>query len=131
MTLDLRLLAYSALLAWIMVCTASTLRARSWNLKGVLRAFGNRDDLPDMSPIAGRADRAAKNMLENLVLFTALVVAGHLSDADPHGMALGARIFFWSRVVYFPLYLAGVKFFRSFAWGVSLVGFALMLRAML
>jgi len=131
MSLDLRLVAYSVLLTWIMLLTASSLRERAWSWRGLLVAVGNRDDVPEPSPLAARADRAAKNMLENLVLFAALVMVAHLSEADPERVALGARLFFWSRVLYFPVYLAGIKFVRSAIWGVSVLGLGLILQAAL
>lgn len=131
MSLDLRLVAYSVLLTWIMLLTSSSLRERAWSWRGLRVAFGNRDDMPEPSPLAARADRAAKNMLENLVLFVALVMVAHLSEADPHRVALGARLFFWSRVLYFPVYLAGIKFVRSAIWGVSVLGLGLILQAAL
>ena len=126
MTPDLRLLAYSALLTWVMILVASTLRAKG----AVMVAFGNREAMPEPSPLAGRADRAAKNMLENMILFTAVVVAAH-GAADHDRVVLGARVFFWARVVYWPLYLSGVKYARTAAWATGVGGCALMLIAAL
>src|SRR3954470_21093352 len=115
---DLQLLALSALLTWIMLLTASLLRTGGYTVHGMLVAFGNRDDVGVPSPLAARADRAAKNMLENLALFTALLVAAHLGGAPPAKLALGAQIFFWARVAFFPVYLAGVRYLRTAVWGV-------------
>jgi uncharacterized MAPEG superfamily protein len=56
--------------------------------------FGNRDNLPEPTPLAARADRAARNMLENLVLFVAAIVAARFSGADPQDLALGSQLFF-------------------------------------
>lgn len=126
MTPDLRLLAYSALLTWVMIMVASLLRTKG----SLALGFSNRDALPEPSPLAGRADRAAKNMLENLVLFTAAVVAAH-GAADHDRVVLGARVFFWARVVYWPLYLAGIPYARTAAWATGVAGCALMLAAAL
>ena len=35
---------------------------------------------------------------------------------------LGARLFFYARLVYFLLYLAGVTHLRTLAWVVSVIG---------
>ncbi len=127
MTPDLRLLAYSALLCWVMIMTAATLKTR-----GQLRiSLGNRDNIPEGTPMADRADRAAKNMLENLVLFTALVIAAHAGGANPDRVVLGARIFFWARVAYFPVYVMGITRIRTAIWATGIVGMAIVFSAML
>jgi uncharacterized MAPEG superfamily protein len=128
MTADLSYVACSAILTWVMLMTASVLRARAWTTPGFVAAMGNRDDLPAPSPLAGRADRAAKNMVENMVLFLALIVAARSGGADGAKVVLGASLFFWARVVYFPVYLAGIRWLRTAVWGVSLAGLVLILR---
>lgn len=35
---------------------------------------------------------------------------------------LGATLFFWSRVVYFPVYVAGIPWVRTGVWAVGLIG---------
>ena len=39
-------LLWSAILTWLMLATASFLRAGAWNSAGLRIALGNRDDLP-------------------------------------------------------------------------------------
>jgi uncharacterized MAPEG superfamily protein len=129
MTLDLRFLIYSAVLSWVMVLTASAFRVRGWTMGGVLLAFGNRDNLPEATLIAGRAERAARNMLENMVLFIALLVVAHAGGVTDSRVATGAQLFFWARLVYFPVYLAGVRYVRSAVWLVGLIGLYLILAA--
>jgi uncharacterized MAPEG superfamily protein len=131
MTSDLHFLVYSTILAWLMLLTASLLRTRYWTMQGMLLAFDNRDNLPEPSAIAGRARRAAWNMLENFVLFTALIVAAHAAGVTGPKVELGAKIFFWARVVYFPLYLAGIMYVRSVAWLAGVIGMGLILAAVL
>jgi uncharacterized MAPEG superfamily protein len=124
--IDLHYLLLSALLAWLMLMTAAFLRNRGWTPEGVRLGLGNRDNIPDPTPLAGRADRASKNMLENLLLFTAVLVAARLAGADPDGTTLGAAIFFWARLAYWVVYLAGVQGLRSVIWAVGLGGIALI-----
>lgn len=126
MTPDVRLLAYAAVLCWVMIMSAAMLKTR-----GLVNAGGNRDDLPEPSALAGRADRAAKNMLENLVLFTALLVAARMGNGDQERIVLGARVFFWARVAYFPIYLAGIKYVRTVVWAVGIAGLGLIFSAVL
>jgi len=89
MSPDLRLLAYSILLTWIMVMTASTLRTGSWKPAGLRIATSNRDEVPEPSPLTARADRAAKNMIENLFLFAVLVLVAHAAGAGGPRVELG------------------------------------------
>src|SRR6188474_4001394 len=110
----------AAALAWLMILTASMLRTRG----DLALATGNRDALPAPSPVAERAERAAKNMLENLVLFVALVVAA--GDRDPSRARLGAEVFVLARVAYWPIYLAGVRVVRTAAWAAGVVGLAIL-----
>jgi uncharacterized MAPEG superfamily protein len=119
---DLHYLAACALLAWFMVVFASLVASRGWTPAGLKLAFGNRDAMPAPSPLTGRAERAARNMLENLLLFTALVAAVRLGGkAAPAG---AAALFFWARVAFFGVYLAGVPYLRTAVWVVSIVALA-------
>ena len=44
---------------------------------------------------------------------------------------LGAQLYFWSRVVYLPLYLAGIPYLRSLVWAFSLLGMLMVLGGLL
>jgi uncharacterized MAPEG superfamily protein len=109
----------SALLTWVMLLTASTLRSRSYTPAGFVLALGNRDDLPEPSPVAGRADRAARNMLENLLLFVTVLVAAKLQGASDLELLPWARLFLVARVAYFGVYLAGIRYLRTAVWAVG------------
>lgn len=65
-------------------------------------------------------------MLENLVLFAILVLAAVVSDKTNATTLLGAQIFFWARVVYAGVYLAGVPWLRTGVWFVSVIGLAMI-----
>jgi uncharacterized MAPEG superfamily protein len=115
----------ATVLAWLMIMIASALRTRG----DVQVMAGNRDNLPPASPLAGRADRAAKNMLENLVLFVGIAVA--VGGKNPARAQLGAEVFVAARLVYWPIYLAGIPFLRTAAWTVGTIGLALLASAAL
>lgn len=112
----------SALLTLVMLLTASGLRSRAWTLAGLKIGFGNRERLPEPTPLSGRADRAAKNMLEGLLMFMAVVTAARFAGAESHRLELGATAFFWARLAYFGVYLAGIAYLRTAIWVVSLAG---------
>lgn len=119
---DVHLLLVAALVTWASLMLASVLRSRSWTPAGQKLAFGNRDAMPEPSPIAGRAQRAALNNVENLVLFVAAFVAARLAGAAPEAVLPGAHLFVWGRVVYVAVYLAGVPYLRTLVWVASVIG---------
>lgn len=87
---------------------------------------GNRDEVPPFTGLAGRAHRAHRNMLESLVLFAALALAAVVAGRTNAMTALGADIFLGARVAYALIYLAGIPWLRTLAWGASLVGLVLL-----
>ncbi len=128
---DLYYLGACALLTWIMVLTAGGLRAMGAGKDAMAVAAGNRDNMPPPSPLSGRADRAAKNMLENMLLFAVLVLAAHIAGVLGPRVALGAQVFFWARLVYWFVYLAGIPYLRTVVWTVGTVGLAIIFSALL
>ena len=41
--------------------------------------------------------------------------------------ALGAQLFFWGRLAYALIYLAGIAWVRTAAWAVSIAGIVLVM----
>ncbi len=93
---------------------------------GLPALAGNREQFPALNGWAGRAQRAHRNMLENLVLFTALVFLVVAAGKSNQMTALGAELFLWGRVAYALLYLGGFPWVRTLAWFVSVIGMVLM-----
>src|SRR6185369_1661780 len=69
---------------------------------GLPTLAGNREGLPEIKGWGGRAARAHRNMLENLVLFAILVLVAVVADKTNAMTLLGAQIFLGARVVYAP-----------------------------
>ena len=126
----LSLVVCTAVLTWLMLLVASLIRARAWTPKGLMLAFGNRADLPEATPLAGRAQRAASNTLANFVLFAALALTAQLAGATGERVLMGAEVFLWARIAYIPVYLLGVPFLRTAVWAVGVVGMGLMIAGM-
>lgn len=126
----LTLVVCMAVLTWLTVVGASLIRARAWTPKGLMLAFGNRADLPEATPLAGRAQRAAANTLENFVFFAALALTAQLAGATGERVLLGAQVFLWARLIYLPVYVAGIPVLRTGVWAVSIVGLGLMVAGM-
>ena len=119
---DLHFLTLAALLTWLMVVSAALWRVGALSPVGLGRAFGNRALLPEVSPACARADRAARNMLENLLLFAVVLVAARLAGAGADALTPGAALFFWARLAYWPVYVAGIAYLRTLLWVASLCG---------
>lgn len=96
------------------------------NQVGLPLLAGNRDNVPTITGWGGRAKRAHANMTENLVLFAALVLVAHVAGKTNEMTALGAQIFFWARVAYAVVYIAGISWVRTGIWGVAVVGLAMI-----
>jgi len=123
MPLELHLLVWSVALAFILVLIAvsgATLQV------GLPKLAGNREGLADCTGWAGRAQRAHRNLLENLILFAVLVLVAQATGRLNAMTALGAQIFFWARVAHPVIYIAGVPYLRTLAWGVSVVGLVMI-----
>ena len=123
MTPELMYLVWSALLTFVLVLIAvsgATLQV------GLPTLAGNREGLPEMTGWPGRAARAHRNMLENLVLFAILVLTAKAVGVSNGMTLLGAQLFFWGRAAHAVLYIAGIPWARTAAWGVSVVGLALI-----
>ena len=120
-------LVWSGILTFLMFVVQLTLCTKAWAPPGLLDAFGNRENLPAPSGMAGRADRAARNMIQGMVMFLALVLAAQIAGKTAQ-IALGATVFFWARLVYWPVYVAGIAYLRTLVWLISIIGLILILR---
>ena len=126
MPTELRLLAAMAALNWLALLLSSTLRHRLWTIAGWQLGAGNRDDVPEPSPAAARADRAAKNMLENLLLFAVVLLAAHAAGVRDDRLLLGTQVFCVGRVAYLPTYILGLRYLRTLWWAVGVVGMGIV-----
>ena len=123
MSIELKLLVWSVALAFVQCLVAVT---GAYRQVGLPTLAGNRDKMPPMNGWAGRAERAHRNMLQSLVLFTALVLVAHAAGRLNGTTALGAQLFFWARLAYAGVYLAGLPWVRTAVWGVSVLGLVLI-----
>lgn len=118
------------LLVWCVVLTIVQMLIAvqgAMNQVGLMTLVGNREGVPEIRGWGGRAARAHRNMLENLVLFAALVLAAVAAGKTSDMTLLGAQIFFWGRLAYAAIFLAGIPWLRTGAWTVSVVGLLLIL----
>jgi uncharacterized MAPEG superfamily protein len=123
MTPELMYLVWSAALTLVLAVIAvsgATLEV------GLPKLAGNREGMGEMPGWAGRAARAHRNMLENLVLFAILVFAARIANVSTAMTLLGAQLFFFGRLAHAIIYIAGIPWLRTAAWLVSVIGLLLI-----
>jgi uncharacterized MAPEG superfamily protein len=120
---ELSLLVWSVALAFVQVLIAVQ---GAMMQVGLPALAGNREKLPEITGWAGRAQRAQRNMVENLLLFAALVLVAVVAGKTNATTLLGAQIFLWARVLYAAVYIAGIPWLRTGVWFVSAIGMILI-----
>lgn len=123
MSVELSLLVWAVGLTFVQMLVAvsgATLQV------GLPALASNRDNVPAYTGWVARAQRAHRNMLESLVLFAALVLIADDLDISNSMTVLGAQLFFWARLVYGVVYIAGIPWLRTGVWAVSAVGLVLI-----
>jgi uncharacterized MAPEG superfamily protein len=123
MSPDLKYLLLSTILTFVQVLVAAMGANQAVGLNTLA---GNREGLGEIPGWAGRAKRAHLNMIENMVLFTALVLIAAVAGKANAMTAMGAMIFFWARLAYAVIYVAGIAWLRTLAWFVSVIGMAMI-----
>lgn len=126
MTKTLMIVAELAVINWALIVAASLIKARAWTPSGLMAAMGNREKEAPCDGLPARTDRAAKNMLENMVLFTALALVASVGGVTHPHVELGARIFYWARLVYIPVYMIGIPVARTAVWAISVIGMGMI-----
>ena len=128
MTIEVCMLVWSIILGLIQIAITA---AGSVGQRGLGWAAGARDgqDKP-LTGVVARLDRARGNFLETFPLFLAAVIAAYLLQRHDGMTALGAQLYFWARLIYVPVYAAGIPYLRTLVWTVSIIGIVLLLVAL-
>ena len=129
MSVELKLLAWSVPLLIVHIAVQGAFVAP---LRGAVWNAGPRDEgQPSLGKYPGRAQRALENFKETYPAFIALALALSVTARTGGDGALGAWMWFAARIIYLPLYLFGIPWLRTLAYGVSLAGLALMFTRLL
>ena len=123
MKLEFLMLGATILLALVNILWAGNVRTKQY---GTEWNMGARDaDMPPLNPLAGRLLRAQANLYETLPLFIAALLGAAMLDRFGWKTEVGASLYFVGRLIYLPLYAAGIPKIRTLIFGVSLVGLIL------
>ena len=127
-TTEIQMLAWTMVLGLLHIVLGVALVTRD---KGLKWNVGARDtEGAPVGAVTDRVNRALRNFLETFPFFAAAVLAAAVAGRLDATTALGAQLYFWARLVYIPLYAAGVPYIRTVVWGVSIVGLVMVLAAL-
>ncbi len=126
-TLELRLLAYSILVYFIVVLIQATAGILHY---GGLPLANNRDNLKPPSVFGARMKRLTDNYRENLWFFAPLVLIAALTQTSNEWTMLGARLFFYSRIAHALLYATGAPLIRPLFWFGGVIGCGMIFLAL-
>lgn len=130
MTFELTILGRTLVLAVVQILLPAMFRNAE---TGIDYNAGPRDS-PSPAPlgkVTARLPRAQQNLFETLPLFAVAVLIAHVAGRNGELTFWGAALYLAARVLYVPLYAAGIPVVRSLVWTVSLIGLSLIFVAIL
>jgi uncharacterized MAPEG superfamily protein len=129
MTTELTLLAWTLVLALVQIMLTANLRTAETGIQ--YNASARDGEAPPPRPVTARLQRAQANLFETLPLFIGAVLIAHVSGSEGDLTLWGCWMYLVARIVYIPLYAAGIPYVRSLVWLVSLAGLVMVLAAAL
>ena len=125
MPVELKILALGAVLLFVHIFTATRFKTaqygRKWNV-------GARDEaLPPPTPVTGRTMRAQANFEETFPIAIVALLGVVLANRTSASTALGGWIWLGARIVYLPLYAAGIPVIRTIVFVISMAGLVMVL----
>ena len=88
---------------------------------GLPKLAGPRDDMPRLTGMAGRLSRCLDNSVVALALFAPAVLSLVLQEATTATTLLACQVFLVARLLYVPIYAAGIPWLRTLVWAVGFV----------
>lgn len=88
-------------------------------VRGLMDAVGYPDNPKPQSAWAQRLMKAHANAVENLVIFTTLVLLAHAAGVTNAAIGTAAVVYFWARVVHAVGYTLAVPWVRTLSFTVG------------
>ncbi|HEX4637089.1 MAG TPA: MAPEG family protein [Rhizomicrobium sp.] len=124
-SMEIQMLCWSVVLGLVQLIIATTLANKD---QGLPYNLSPRDaPAPSVKIVTGRLLRAFHNFRETFVYFATAVLLVTLLNKTSTTTALGAQLYFWARLVYVPIYAAGIPVARTAVWTVSVIGLVMVL----
>ena len=93
---------------------------------------GARDQaMPPLDPVPARLLRAQANLFETLPLYIGGLLGAFAVGHFGRLTEIGAPLYFFGRLVYLPLYAAGIPKVRSIVWMAATIGLLMILWALI
>ena len=128
MTTELLMLALSVVLGFVHIIASAIATTAQYGSKWNI---GARDEqMPPLAPIAGRLQRALQNFLETFPLFAVVVLIADAVNRHTPMAVWGSQLYFVARVLYLPLYVAGIPVARTVVWTAASLGIFMILIAL-
>jgi len=127
MTTELTLLAWSVVLGLVHAVATGQFTTIQ---HGLSYGLSPRDEKKPLTGVGARVERAFSNYMQTFPFFVAAVLVAHVAGRHSWLTVTGAQLYFWARLVYVPLYAAGIPVARTVAFGVALLGIVLILIAL-
>jgi uncharacterized MAPEG superfamily protein len=128
MTTELLMLTLSVVLGFVHITVSAIATTAQYGSRWNLSA---RDaSMPPLGLIAGRLQRASHNFLETFPLFAVAVLIADATNRHDSMAVWGSQIYFYARLIYLPIYAAGIPAVRTVVWSVSTLGIVMVLLAL-
>ncbi|MEO5756046.1 MAG: MAPEG family protein [Mesorhizobium sp.] len=117
-------------LGWSVILLIAHIVIQSLSLMkdgGIGFALSNREGEIGISVVTDRLTRGLRNFVETYGAFLGLALALAVTGKTGGLGATGALVWFWARIVYVPVFAAGIPVVRTCVWTVSIIGLVLML----
>lgn len=119
MSIELQMVVGSVAILFVLLLLQGTLVPLN---QGFGWGLGSRDGEPEYTDIQGRARRTIANHIEGMLLFVPLVMVVEMASLSSQLTVIGAVIYLAGRLAFAPIYLLGIAYLRSLAWGVAVLG---------
>ena len=128
-SIEIQMLCWAIVLGLVQLVIATTMATLQ---QGLPYNLSPRDlPPPPVSTITARLLRAFGNFKETFVFFAAAVLVVTALGKTGGNSALGAEIYLAARVIYVPVYAAGIPVLRTLVWAASVVGIVMVFGATL
>ena len=124
-SIEIQMLCWAMALGLVQLLISTTFLVKD---VGLPYAGGPRDTpAPPVHILTGRLLRAFHNFRETFVYFAVAVILVTVLNKTNTTTALGAQLYFWSRVAYVPAYAVGIPMLRTAVWTASIIGLVMVL----
>jgi len=128
MSVEMTMLALAILLGFVQLFLAAHFvtaeRGLGWNV-------GARDNTEPLGGrLAGRLDRAFQNFKETFPFFAAAVILATVLGRHNWATLWGSQLYLAARILYVPLYAAGIPVIRTLVWASASAGILLVVAAL-